>query len=65
MKIKLLYICIFITSITAAQMKPTATALAVPDQYTRVCITPLGIPYEWPVSPSKKDLKDFIVYEKF
>jgi len=46
-------------------MKPIATALAVPDQYTRVCITPLGIPYEWPVSPSKKDLKDFIVYEKF
>jgi nitroreductase len=43
----------------------TKEVLNIPDRYTRVCITPLGVPVEWPATPPKKDLKDFIVYEKF
>ncbi len=37
----------------------------IPDQYTRVCITPIGVPYEWPASPEKKALESFIVRENF
>jgi nitroreductase len=43
--------------------KVTGTVLGIPDRYTRVCITPLGIPVEWPDSPAKKKLEDFIAYE--
>ena len=39
--------------------------LAIPDRYERICITPLGVPESWPKSPAKKELKDFIVFEKF
>jgi nitroreductase len=39
--------------------------LQIPDRYTRVCITPVGIPVEWPVAPPKKNLEDFIVYNNF
>ena len=35
----------------------------IPDTYTRVCITPLGVPVEWPKSPEKKKLEDFISFE--
>lgn len=38
----------------------TKKVLAIPDRYTRVCITPLGIPTEWPVTPPKRPLEDFI-----
>lgn len=37
----------------------------IPDQYTRVCITPIGIPVEWPESPEKKSLDSFMVKESF
>jgi hypothetical protein len=40
-----------------------AGCLSVPGHYTRVCITPLGIPVEWPDSPPKKKLEEFIAYE--
>jgi nitroreductase len=43
----------------------TKDALGIPDRYTRVCITPLGIPVEWPQSPSKKKLEEFVVYDNF
>ncbi|NJK85858.1 MAG: nitroreductase family protein [Bacteroidales bacterium] len=43
----------------------TKEVLQIPDHYTRVCITPLGIPVEWPSLPDKKDLNEFIVFEKF
>jgi hypothetical protein len=39
--------------------------LKIPDNYTRVCITPLGIPYEWPQTPPKKNLEGFIIWESF
>jgi nitroreductase len=41
----------------------TRTVLGIPDRYKRVCITPLGVPVEWPETPAKKDLSEFIVYE--
>lgn len=37
----------------------------IPETYTRVCITPIGVPYEWPNSPEKKELDDFIINESF
>ena len=43
----------------------TKSVLSIPDSYTRVCITPLGVPFEWPDSPPKKNLEEFILYENF
>jgi nitroreductase len=43
----------------------TKKILNVPDNYKRVCITPIGIPDKWPESPPKKDLKEAIVHDKF
>jgi nitroreductase len=57
------YGTVFITD--AISEKVTKDVLKIPDNYTRVCITPIGIPYEWPEVPPKKELKDFIVWEKF
>jgi nitroreductase len=37
----------------------------IPDQYTRVCITPIGVPDEWPESPEKKALENLIVHDTF
>jgi nitroreductase len=41
----------------------TKTVLHIPDNYTRVCITPVGIPVEWPEPKPKKPLDDLIAYE--
>lgn len=41
----------------------TKEVLRIPDRYTRVCITPVGIPVEWPETPQKKDLNDLIAFE--
>jgi nitroreductase len=41
----------------------TKKVLNIPDRYTRVCITPLGVPVEWPQSPAKKPLEDFLAWE--
>ena len=43
----------------------TRKVLGIPERYERICITPLGVPEEWPESPSKKDLDELIVYESF
>ena len=43
----------------------TKSVLNIPDSFTRVCITPLGVPVEWPDSPPKKNLEEFILYENF
>ena len=37
--------------------------LNIPDRYTRVCFTPLGVPVEWPAASKKKPLEDFIANE--
>jgi nitroreductase len=39
----------------------TRQVLDIPDRYTRVCITPVGVPDAWPDSPSKKDLDELIM----
>ena len=41
----------------------TKTVLRIPDNYIRVCITPIGIPVEWPDSPRKKSIEEFLAYE--
>jgi len=41
----------------------TRKILNIPDRYTRVCITPLGVPVQWPQPPAKKPLEDFIAWE--
>jgi nitroreductase len=57
------YGTVFITdSIPAAVTKEV---LGIPDRYTRVCITPLGVPLEWPDTPPKKELDEFIILDRF
>jgi nitroreductase len=56
------YGTVFITD--AISEKVTKEVLQIPDSYTRVCITPLGVPIEWPKPPAKKKLEDFISFEK-
>lgn len=55
------YGTVFITD--AIPDSVTKTVLRIPDNYTRVCITPVGIPVESPESPPKKKLEEFIAYE--
>jgi nitroreductase len=43
----------------------TKEVFNIPDHYTRVCITPIGVPEKWPVKKGKKKLADFIVYDTF
>jgi nitroreductase len=57
------YGTVFITD--AIPESVTKEVLRITDAYTRVCITPLGIPAEWPAAPVKKKLDEFIVYEHF
>ena len=57
------YGTVFITDVIPE--KVTKDVLQIPDNYTRVCITPLGIPYEWPVTPHKRELEEFIIRDKF
>jgi nitroreductase len=42
----------------------TKKVFNIPDQYSRVCITPVGVPVEWPTK-EKKALDEFIVKENF
>ena len=43
----------------------TKQTFNIPDHLTRVCITPIGIPDEWPRSPSKKPWRSFVVKNSF
>ena len=56
------YGTVFITD--AIPDSVTTEVLQIPGKYTRVCITPLGIPVEWPATPGKKDLKEFVAFDK-
>jgi len=42
----------------------TKEVLQIPDRYTRVCITPIGVPEAWPAAKPKKKLEEMIAYEK-
>ena len=55
------YGTVFITD--AIPEDVTKEIFNIPDTYTRVCITPLGVPIEWPKSPEKKKLEDFISFD--
>lgn len=56
------YGTVFVTD--AIPESVTKEVLSIPDRYTRVCITPVGVPVEWPKSPEKKKLEEFISFEK-
>lgn len=56
------YGTVFITDSIPADV--TATALEIPDNFERICITPLGVPEEWPEKREKKPLNDVAVFEK-
>ena len=43
----------------------TKQVFNIPDRYQRVCITPVGVPTEWPSTPAKKDLDEFMIYDSF
>jgi len=57
------YGTVFITDSVPAQV--TKDVLNIPDRYTRVCFTPIGVPVEWPNSREKKALEEFIAYDSF
>jgi nitroreductase len=56
------YGTVFITD--AISESVTKEVLQIPDNYTRVCITPLGVPVKWPATPPKKNLNEMISYDK-
>jgi nitroreductase len=56
------YGTVFITD--AIPESITKEVFNIPDTYTRVCITPLGVPAEWPKGPEKKPLEGFISFDK-
>lgn len=43
-------------------IKPFVNA---PDKYRLICSSPIGIPKEWPETPPKKNLDEFIIHESF
>ena len=45
--------------------KLTKKIFNIPDHFTRICITPVGVPESWPESPAKKSLDELVVYEMF
>lgn len=57
------YGTVFITDSVPADV--TKEVLNIPDRYTRVCVTPIGVPTTWPEAPEKKGLDEFIVYDGF
>jgi nitroreductase len=56
------YGTVFITD--AIPENVTKEVLQIPDNYTRVCITPLGVPFEWPPTPTKRNLDEMISIDK-
>jgi nitroreductase len=43
----------------------TKKVFNIPDRYRRICITPVGIPEEWPATPEKKKLDELVIYDSF
>jgi nitroreductase len=39
-------------------------AFEISDNFEQICITPIGIPEEWPDPPAKKPLHEFAIFEK-
>lgn len=57
------YGSVFITDSISEEI--TKKICNIPNQYSRVCFVPVGIPESWPESPPKKDLQEFIVNDSF
>lgn len=57
------YGTVFYTDTISADV--TRRVLRIPERYEQVCITPIGVPSEWPQAPAKKQLGEFVVYESF
>ncbi len=41
----------------------TREVVAIPSQYHRVCITPIGVPDRWPEQAPKRKLEEMVAYE--
>jgi nitroreductase len=41
----------------------TREVLAIPARYTRICVTPIGIPDRWPEPTRKRQLDEMVAYE--
>jgi nitroreductase len=41
----------------------TREVLAIPSQYQRICITPIGVPDGWPAQAPKRKLEEMVAYE--
>lgn len=41
----------------------TREVLAIPSQYQRICITPIGVPDHWPPQVPKRLLEEMVAYE--
>lgn len=39
--------------------------LGIPERYSLICFTPIGVPEEWPRMPSKKDVNEVTVFGSF
>ena len=57
------YATVFATDSIPEQI--TKKVCNIPNQYTRICFIPIGVPESWPDSPAKKDLQEFIVHDSF
>lgn len=57
------YGTVFFTDTIPEQV--TKQVLDIPAHYQRICITPVGVPEEWPATPAKKKLDELVVYESF
>jgi len=57
------YGTVFVTD--AINFDVVRKVFAIPEQYEIVCVTPLGIPAQWPKAPVKKPLESFVVFESF
>ena len=41
----------------------TREVLNIPNRYTRICITPIGVPEGWPAPKPKKKLEELVAYD--
>lgn len=56
------YGSVYITD--AISEEATKKAFNIPENYKRVCITPIGVPLEWPTK-EKKEIGEFLIRETF
>ena len=52
----------FTTFFPEEQMK---VFFGIPDHYSLICFTPIGVPEQWPEMPAKKELAELVVFESF